>query len=223
MKFIKKFTTLVVCMFMFVFSGINLNLIIADAANNVPNNDVPVYTDGNGGNANNDEVYNSYYDKTNDLFDAGGFTGEDETGLASTFGYYIQLVVKFIINLCIYIFAGCVTLICFVDAVCIPFPLVANFFATHVPIQLFSNECAEVTGITFSPGADSNSNGGGLGNGGGAAGENASVGDKYKMYVKKRAVSLIFSGLLMSITYTGLLSSLLTKAVSFLASILGKL
>lgn len=221
MKFIKKSVAFAVCMIMFVCSGLNFNTFIANAAG-VPDNDVPVYSNADDGGISGD-VYNEYLDKTKDVFDAEGFTGEDETGLSTTFSYYIQLVVKFIINLCVYTFAGFLTLMCVVDAICIPFPIVAQFFATRLPIQLFSNECAEVTGYSYSSNSKSSESGGMNAGSSNSGSDNSSVGEKYKTYVKKRAVALIFSGLLMTVTYTGLLSVLLTKVVAFLASILGRL
>lgn len=153
-----------------------------------------------------------------------GKIGKDDTGYAEEVNSYGQVVVKFIVNLAVYLFATMLLIMFAIDCLCIPFPPFAKFFATKVPIQLFSNEVATITGIQFSH----SKGGGGAGapppppsNGGGANGQEG-IGAKYITYFKNRAVALIFSGTLLVMTYSGLLSRLLNKAINIIIGLFNK-
>ena len=166
--------------------------------------------DGNNSNGNGMSV------NANDVFHSEEFTGQDQTGWATVAGGYLELIARFISNTCVYIFAAFLTIVCVVDAVIIPFPIVGQFFATKVPIQLFSNEAAEVAGVTFTPSGENGSSGGMGGSSNSSGNANGDTKSKYKTYLIERSKALIFSGVLMFMTYTGILSVLLNKAIDFI-------
>ena len=77
--------------------------------------------------------------KAGDLFGDAPI-GADTTGYADKVGGFFGVGVKFAINLLIQVFALLVPLHFAVDASMMFSPPLAKFFASKVPIQLFSNE-----------------------------------------------------------------------------------
>jgi hypothetical protein len=155
-----------------------------------------------------------------DVF-GSGVEAKDDTGYADAVNSVGVTVMKFIVNTCVYLFAIFFTVVFIVDCVCIPFPALNKMFAEKIPIQLFSNEVAAVTGIPYSYG----------GNSGGSApppppanngnGEQTLAG-KYTAYARDRAIALIFSGVLMVLTYTGLMQDLLNLAINAIVGLIIK-
>ena len=153
-----------------------------------------------------------------DVF-GGGVTARDETGYADTINNFGIKVAKFIINTCVFLFAVFFTVVFAVDCVIIPFPPLAKFFAEVVPVQLFSQEAAAITGVAYSHGGNK---------GGGAtpppaSGNNngqTSLMGKYIEYAKTRTITLVFTGLLMVLTYSGLLQDLLNFAINTIVKLI---
>jgi hypothetical protein len=157
----------------------------------------------------------------NDVF-GSGIEAKDESGYADAINSIGISIMKFLVNTCVYLFAIFFTIVFVVDCVCIPFPALNKLFAEKVPIQLFSNEAAAITGISYTH--DSGSGGNSAPppptpNGGNA--EQSLVG-KYMAYARDRAITLIFSGLLMVLTYTGLMQDLLNFAINAIVGLIVK-
>lgn len=147
-----------------------------------------------------------------------GFTAKDESGYADEINLVGVSIMKFIVSTCVYLFAIFFTIIFIVDCVCIPFPAINKFFAEVVPIQLFSNEIVPITGISYSKG----------GKEGGSApppssdgnNKDATLANKYITYAKNRALTLVFTGLIMVMTYSGLMQTLLNLAINAIVGLI---
>lgn len=211
----KKVIALIMCLLMLGHTGIGITTSATELISysnitltaSIPDNEAPVY---DGGNAN--EV------NAADIFHSDDFTGQDETGYAEKAGGILQTVAKFLINTTVYLFAAFLTVYCAVDALVIAFPLAGAFFSTKVPIQLFSNEAATIAGISYSySSSDSNYGGSGLGssNSGGSGDTKA----KFGSYFTSRGKVLILCGTYLAMTYSGLLTTLLNKAIDFITSL----
>lgn len=186
--------------------------------NGVPNNNTPVY------NGNNNQQSDEQIDAES-IFKSSKFTGEDDTGYADAAGNTFAKFVKFVLNVCVYLFSGFFAIVFGVDCLIVAFPALATFFATKVPLQLFSNEAAEIVGITFSPdngngnGGSSGGMGGSNGGSGNGNGDNTILG-RLKTYILNRGFIVIFTALLLALTYSGILGNLINLVVNKVAGLI---
>jgi hypothetical protein len=217
----KKFIPLMLSLILMTSSGYCLSASATELSNSlnnvdvyyvasVPNNEAPVYNNESNG-------YKGI--SAEDVFHSSDFTGQDQTGYAEQAGNWLQVAAKFVITICVYLFAAFVTIGCGVDALVLAFVPAGWFFANKVPIQLFSAEASEISGVVHSYGSDSKGSGGMGGNSGGS-GSKEDRKSKFRAYFLARGKVLIACGLYLTMTYTGLLSMLLNKAIDFIVGLI---
>lgn len=160
----------------------------------------------------------------NDIF-GDAKVGPDETGYADGAGDVLGKVVSFFIKLANYLFAFALIVHFTTDALMMAFPMFATLFATKVPIQLFSNECAQVCGVKYSykPGGAGTGVGGAVGTadtsggvGSAADGKKKGFLGKFIPYAKERMFTLIICGALLVMSATGILPWIINTAINWL-------
>lgn len=221
-NFIVRALLLMYAVFTLFCMPLSLNTYATDS---IPNN-APVYNGGEAGDVDPDKP-----DKpnANDVF-SGAEVGVDSTGYADGIGELLSKVVNFLVNLINYLFAFALIVHFAVDALMMAFPMFATLFATKVPIQLFSNECAQVCGVKYSykPGGNGSGgvgsagavdSGGGVGSAGGNNKDKGFLG-KAIPYAKERLVTLIICGLLLVMAGTGVLPWIINTAINWLLGLI---
>ena len=154
-----------------------------------------------------------------------GLVGEDTSGYADSISGMLQKFVNFLIKLCNYIFIFAMIIHFAIESLMMAFPIIATLMSTKIPIQLFSNECAKVCGVTYSYSSGNGMNGGpggaGVGSGGGVGGDGNAEGftGKFVVYFKERSITLIVCGLLLVMCTTGLLPWILNTVINWILGI----
>ena len=162
----------------------------------------------------------------NDIF-GDATVGPDETGYADGAGEVLGKVVSLFVKIANYLFAFALIVHFTTDALMMAFPMFATLFATKIPIQLFSNECAQVCGVKYSykPGGGAGVGGasGGVGTADASGGVGSAADGKKKgfigkviPYARERLVTLIICGSILVMSFTGILPWIINTAINWL-------
>lgn len=223
-NFIVRALLLMYAVFTIFMAPVTLNTY---ATGDVPDN-APVYSEDSGS----VDPDKPNKPNANDVF-SGAEVGPDGSGYADGIGELLSKVVNFIVNLINYLFAFALIVHFAVDALMMAFPMFATLFSTRIPIQMFSNECAQVCGVKYSYKPGGGAGVGGVGGGVGTADAGGGVGGtgdnkkkgflgKFIPYAKERMITLIICGALLVMSFTGILPWIINTAINWLIGLFFK-